>query len=412
MNALRALALVLCGPCGVAAGMAAPEFGGQLRPIATELGAAAHGPLALAAQLAPGLVEPPVASLALQAEVRASGAGLTAVGTLQRERAQGGAWRAQGWVNELYAAAGGESLQFSAGKKVVGWDVGYAWRPNDVVQQETRRTLLATTPEGRPLLMAEHFDADTAWSLVLVNPTHARAQPGAQEPAAALRLYRRDGAVDWHGFARWGAHTHGSVGAAAAWVAGEELELHASARWLAAADTWAADPVATGLQSTSPWSATRTGHAVQAQLGGTWTNADQLGVLLEAWWDGMAPSDAQWDGWNARNAGLAALRGTPAPATALAGNLAWQAQAFSAASNLRRANLFARLSWARGPWQPALDWLYTPADAGRVCTASLGWQGDRVRVDGGWRRYGGPARAVLTQLPTRELAYLALTWAF
>lgn len=24
--------------------------------------------------------------------------------------------------------------------------------------------------------------------------------------------------------------------------------------------------------------------------------------------------------------------------------------------------------------------LYTPADAGRVVTASLGWQGDRVRI--------------------------------
>jgi hypothetical protein len=412
MNALRALALVLCAPCGVTTGAAAAEFGGQLRPIVTEVGAAAQGPLALAAQLAPGLVESPASSLALQAEVRASAAGLTAVGTLQHERVQGGAWHAQGWVNELYAAGGGASWQFSAGKKVVGWDVGYAWRPNDVVQQEARRTLLATTPEGRPLLMAEHFDADTAWSLVLVNPTHARAQRGAQEPAAALRLYRRDGAVDWHGFARWGAHTHGSAGAAAAWVAGDELELHASARWLAAADTWAAERTATGLLPTSPWRAARVGPSVQALLGGTWTNAQQFGVLLEAWWDGTALSDAQWDEWSARNAGLAALRGTPAAAAALAGNLAWQAQAFDAAANLRRANVFARLSWTYEKWQPSVDLLYTPADAGRVCTAALAWQGDRVRVDGGWRRYGGPARAVLAQLPTRELAYLALTWAF
>ena len=60
------------------------------------------------------------------------------------------------------------------GKRIVAWDVGYGFRPNDVVEQEVRRLLLASTAEGRPLLMAEHFDASTAWSFVLVNPTQPR----------------------------------------------------------------------------------------------------------------------------------------------------------------------------------------------------------------------------------------------
>ena len=101
-----------------------------------------------------------------------------------------------------------------------------------------------------------------------------------------------------------------------------------------------------------------------------------------------------------------------APQCAGAGNLAWQGRAFNASTNLRRANLFVRASWTRDKWQPALDLLYTPADAGRVLTASLGWQGDRVRIDAGLRRYGGPGDAVLAQLPTRRVAYVAGTWAF
>ena len=56
--------------------------------------------------------------------------------------------------------------------------------------------------------------------------------------------------------------------------------------------------------------------------------------------------------------------------------------------------------------------LYSPADAGRAVTAALGWQGDRVRVDGGLRLYGGPSSAVLAQVPTRRIAYLAGTWSF
>jgi hypothetical protein len=56
--------------------------------------------------------------------------------------------------------------------------------------------------------------------------------------------------------------------------------------------------------------------------------------------------------------------------------------------------------------------LYTPADAGRVITAALGWQGDRVRLDGGVRVYGGPDSAVIAQVPTRRTAYVAGTWSF
>jgi len=136
-------------------------------------------------------------------------------------------------------------------------------------------------------------------------------------------------------------------------------------------------------------------------------------LLAEAWWDGTAPSNAQWDDWNQRNRQLAALAGVnPTLAGAVAGNLAWQTEAFSASTNLRRANLFARLSWQRDKWQPAIDVLYTPADSGRVVTATLGWQGDRWRIDAGMRLYGGPSDAVLAQLPTRRIAYLAGTWAF
>jgi hypothetical protein len=42
----------------------------------------------------------------------------------------------------------------------------------------------------------------------------------------------------------------------------------------------------------------------------------------------------------------------------------------------------------------------------------MGWQGDRVHVDAGLRLLGGPAQAVLAQLPSRRVGYVALTLAF
>jgi len=411
---LLALAHVFAG----AAHAAEPEFSGQLRPQWIDQRANERGPLAAADALRPGTAPLPASGAIAEAELRASahvaGIGITSVATLQAQHYEGGATQSRAWFNELYASGEAGGWQFSAGKKIVAWDVGYGFRPNDFVEQEVRRTLLSITPEGRPVLTAEHFDASTAWTFVLVNPTKDHDDRGADEPALAARVYHRDGALDWHGFARWGVRTGASAGAALAWVAGDSLELHASARYLVRADTLAIDPAAgtgAGLVSTNPWQAASASHTGQALIGGTWTNEQQISLLAEAWWDGTAPSDSQWDTWNARNGRLMSLAGV-APTGAVAGNLAWQASAFGAASNLRRTNLFARLSWQYDKWQPAIDMLYTPADAGRIVTTSIGWQGDRVRIDAGARVYGGPSSAVLAQVPTRRIVYVAGTWTF
>jgi hypothetical protein len=388
------------------------QVSGQLRLQWLGQQASDSGPLAQADALQKGIVQLPSDGGALEAELRASGHGLSSVVTLQQQWLSGGATSSKAWVNELYASHDGGAWQFSAGKKIVAWDVGYGFRPNDVIQQEARRTLIASTPEGRPLLMAEYFNASTAWSWVWVNPTASGAALGAAEPALALRAYQRDGAVDWHGFARVGAHTGASVGAAAAWVASDALELHGSLRYLQRFDSLMNAANASALVASNPWQPSTESCVKQALLGGTWTNQSQISLLAEAWWDGTAPSDAQWDAWTARNGQLVTLATLGAPVAAVAGNLSWQAQAFSTSPSLRRGNLFLRLSWQHDAWQPALDILYTPADQGRVVTASLSWQGDRMQVQGGLRAYGGPANALLMQLPTRGMAYVASTWTF
>src|SRR5574337_600885 len=121
----------------------------------------------------------------------------------------------------------------------------------------------------------------------------------------------------------------------------------------------------------------------QALVGASWTGRAQQSVLIEAWHDGAALADAAWDDWLARNRALAA---SPAPTIVRAANLAWQATPFDSVS-LRRDNLYLRLAWQPTPWLVALDALVTPADRGRIATASLQWQGDRWRVDAALRWY-------------------------
>jgi hypothetical protein len=342
------LAWVALVALGSAQAETAPgAISGQVRWQWEGVQANTQGPLAAAHALYPGAVALPTNISKTQAELRASAYGLTAVATLQQTHAGNTAAdtaaNTQAWVNELYSSHDAGAWQFSAGKKIVAWDVGYGFRPNDMVQQEERRALVDSTAQGRPLLLAEHFNADTAWSLVWVNPTAAVDATLGQEPALAARLYQRSGASDWYGFARVGARTGGSVGLAQAWVVNDALELHSSVR--------------VSPQNTSA-------GGTQWLLGGTWTTEQQLSLLAETWQDNSA------------------------------------------------RQVFLRLNWQHDAWKPALDVLYTPADQGRAVTTSLTWQGDRVQVQGGWRVYAGPAAAALAQLPSRQVAYLALTWAF
>lgn len=416
----RAAAGALCALATMPA-LAGDKPGGELRLSWTERGASAAGPLAEANRRLAGIAPPPSDSALVEAELRHTlrfkpfGTPLALSGNLllQAQDAPRDAASADARVNEVNAAVDLGAWQLVAGKKVVGWDVGYGFRPNDVVQQEARRTLLAATPEGRPLLQLEHFGAESALSMVWVNPqrldTDDDASRGAAESALALRAYRRFGALDAFGFGRIGAHTGASAGAALSWVATDAIELHASWRVQQRHDGWQlASGIGAAPTAANPWRQATRGGTAQWLLGGTWTGELQQSVMLEYWHDGTALPDREWDAWRLRNRALSAA---PGPAIRGAASLAWQATPFAAPS-LRQDNLFVRLSWQPGRWQLSADTLYNPADHGRLHTLAAQWQGERWRLNAAWRFAAGPADALVKQLPTRRSLLLAATLAF
>jgi hypothetical protein len=426
---LGALAALLT--CTAALAAEAPQLAnadapaGELRLRWDHFGAQAQGPLAAArrldASVAPATPDDAVAEALLRTTQRLSlgGQAVSLGGEVlawqQRNQGSAASPRVAGGlrVNELQASTEQGGWAFSAGKKVVGWDVGFGFRPNDVVQQEARRTLMSTPLEGRPLLQAEHFGADSATTLVWVNPqrlnTAEANSRGAGESALALHTYQHAGAADWHGFARVGAHTAASLGAAVDWVAGDAWSVHGSVRVLQRHDGWATDTTTAGsLQRNNPWSQTTQGRAGQWLVGAQWTGEAQQSLMVEAWHDGTAPRNALWQAWGLHNAGLLASH---APDTARAGNLAWQATPFNGA-NLRQDNLFVRAAWQPEHWTLSLDALWHPEDHGRIVTASVQWQGDRWRLNAALRSYGGPSDALLAQLPQRRQALLAATWSY
>lgn len=393
----------------------AGAYSASLRALRTVRSAADTGPVAQANAVQPGTARAAPSSQTVLAELQ----GDWLVHGLTLHGATALAWRSsdtdpvgttEGRITEAFAAGALGGWHWTLGKKVVAWDVGYAFRPNDVVQHEARRALAAEPLEGRGLVMAEHFNAETAWSIVAVNPLEGAHAQGERERALALRVYTRQGGVDGHGFMRQGERTGTSLGAAVSWVADDALELHASARVFQRASTLVNRVQGAALATTNPWQATEiAGH--QWLVGGTWTADTGLSLLVEAWHDATALSDAQWDAWLQRNRSLPTWLERGAPAAAVAGNLAWQTQALGASSSLRRDNLFVRMSWQDARWNSALDLLYTPADRGLLATASLVWTGEQVRLEAGLRASAGAADALQRQLPVQRQAYLLASWA-
>ncbi len=392
------------------------ELSGQLRTVWTQRQAADTGPMAQVNALQPDIAVAEASAATAQFDLRTTAhAGplqLNASATVLTQQTEGDTRTQLSRVNEAYVAGQALGWQWSAGKRVVSWDVGYAFRPNDMVQQEVRRTLASDTLEGRPLAMAEHFNGDTAWSMVWVNPTQDRRSGSVDEAALAARLYQHHGSADWHAFARQGEQTGTSLGAAASWVATDALELHASVRAYRQVLQLESSVTGASLTADNPWRTKLSGGGQQLLIGGTWTSENQVSVLVEAWHDDTALSDAQWSDWTARNRVLPTWLSTGVPVTAVAGNLAWQGKAFGVSNSLRQDNLFMRLSWQQDRWQTALDVLYTPADQGSVTTASVVWSGERFKLEAGLRAHGGPADAVVRQLPVQRQAYVVASYAF
>ena len=385
-----------------AATCAAVDVNGYVRPAYVGLTAGDRGPLAAADRLQPGIVPTTRSGPEFDSELRASGHGISAVAWVQAQRQEGDRWRARGHLDELYASGSLADWQFSAGKKIVAWDVGYAFRPNDVVEQEPRRLLLETTPEGRPLVSAERFDASTAWSFVIVNPTHSRSARFADEPAFAARVYRRDGAVDWHGFARL---AHARARASARPRPGSRPSRSSSmprratcTRRQLALDDRRSPRRRSGGPHRSLGSGDRR-RVAQALVGGTWTNAEQVSLLAEAWWDGTA-SPSSVGRMERAQPSLSRAHRRPAPASAIAGNLAWQGRRSrihepASGQSLRAAQLAPRQVAARA--RHALHAGRRGPHRHRV--PGLARRPVRVESGDAARRAGS---AMLAQLPTKR----------
>lgn len=320
-------------------------------------------------------------------------------------------------ANEAYADFGSGADRFTLGKKVMSGDVGYGFRPLDVVQRENRRQLAPPALEGIPVGVWERYTADDAWSVIYANPGHGRRGQARQDESLALRYFRRAGAADLHGIARLSGRHGAEVGAAIAAVPDESLELHASLLVQRRGERMAV-PILAGPALLDPdrvLAAEGIRSPRRALAGFTWTWEGGWSVLGEVWWDGTAPGRGDWKRLLAQSAVRRTLAGVPGvPTAAVSGATALSTRLYEVDS-LQRRNLLGRLAWTDpggDGWSSALELLLTPEDRGRVATWSISREAGAWKVEAGLRRHGGPAGSAWRMFPERGAAFVAASLAY
>jgi hypothetical protein len=286
--------------------------------------------------------------------------------------------------NEIYTDFSVDQNHFTVGKKILSGDVGYGFRPIDVLQREQRLQVLPPALTGVPNLTWERFTADQAWSLIWTNPGHGERSDPKTDGALATRYYQRWGNTDLHAVARASNRYGLEAGAAFSTVPSESVELHGSFLQIKHDET---------------------GVARQKALGGfTWTWANGWSLLGESWWDGTAPTAAAWKNLAASAANLQSVPAALAGLTRL-----FQAPSYA------RGNVLARIAWTdpkASGWSASLDVLRTLQDGGYTATAAIGYEADRLRLDAGLRRFGGRPDAAYRLFPERGIVFAGASIAF
>lgn len=242
-------------------------------------------------------------------------------------------------VNELSLERALGAGFVTAGKKVMSWDVGYAFRPLDVVQQEDRRALYTPVLEGVPMLAWETFDADSAVTVVLSNPGRGKAAQPRGDASAAARYYRHRGTRDEYAVLRVSERNGVEGGVSFSDVRNDALELHGSILFQQRHDTW------TGAR----WQ--QHGGGGKALAGMTWTTESKFMLVAEAWLDRTALPAQQ------RNL---MLRGSQDEGDVdVAADVLWQPQSGSKISTVS-------LSWTPAPWAMTLSLRHFGGAAGAV----------------------------------------------
>lgn len=323
-----------------------------------------------------------------------------------------------GVLNEVYYDFAAKGLDFTVGKKVLSWGVGYGYRPLDLIQQENRRELIFQNLEGVTLGSAAFFTGNTAISFLVANRTLiSESKYQADNYEAAIKLYSLFNDWDLHGVVHYSETFGATLGLGFATVLSEGFELHASSTYRSRyhKSINALTESNEILAQADPIYEKDFNDCINAILGFTWTFQSRITIIGEAWHNCTAYTYSEWAAMRdltKRQQTLLANPPLPAPQDVIENQIQGNQRYFSQ-SNIMQNNLFARLSYDGEKTDPALDLLVTPDDGGIVLSISIEHEArQNILLFAGARYFTGSSESVFNQLSEQSIVYLGFRAEF
>lgn len=299
---------------------------------------------------------------------------------------------------------------FSLGKKISSWGVGLAYRPLDVVQREDLLSSDQETLKGVNQFALEKYSDNTSIGFYLINPGESKNETGAEQPALIARYTSTGEYADWQALVRYSEQQTTQAGTGVSYIVTDALELHASALYSPRYHRLQhklAGQSARVLSRDYPWQSVEYKNGINWLVGGNYSWAQRHNIIFEYWHDSRALNKTQWQNQITLARDQQALLETNAMQEAVAGNVAWSAEAFRQ-QPLIQNNLFLRYQYQGDNIIPRASVLYSPADSSAMLSAQIMLDRYSIKYNAGVRYYTGDTDSVFGQLPQSSQFYFTI----
>ena len=315
----------------------------------------------------------------------------------------------QARVNEIFVSKGIDNWDFTIGRKIDSWGVGYGFRPLDVVQQYNQQTTSRESVIGKDRLSVEYYFDISSWTLMWINPNQTKEED-AQQPALFVSKFSTSEAnYDLHLVSQYHRVNGVQLGAGGVNIVTDSLSLHGSLLYSQRYEKKIHQLAGQSDQLLSteyPYVNRKYNNGLQLLLGLSWSGENKHNIIAEYWFDEFAYTRQQWKAHFKLTRQQQSLLGkTTLPDSLIHGNIAWMANV-SRTQNLAQHNLMLQWRYDADYWKPTINVLFAPADKSNMTTLSVTRSYTAVNIESGFRIFSGANDSVYGGLIVSSIFYI------
>jgi len=303
-------------------------------------------------------------------------------------------------IVEAFYDGSTEHFDYTIGKKVLGWGVGFAHQPLNVLTPVNNLATGIVIEEGALILSVEKYTDSGSISFLVSNTKTQQDSFTKEATGGGFRYYTLKNDWDLQGIIYHDDIYATMLGASAVNALGSSLTIHTSALWMENYDRLInrVSPE-TPFPAGNPIETLQASGAVQALVGLTYSFNSNISLIAEYWYDERSPTIDEWE----KLIETSYIQAETNPGSVY---LSAERQFFTS-TNLMRKNIMLYLSYEKSSKNVSLDYQFSPEDKGRIGTFRFNhsW-GNGYQWQIGYRTYQGPDSAVYNQLPnSREFFF-------